>query len=340
MLHITLLLTLCLFAGGDDAVSFYPLPDYRGEALSLDTSMLELDLPQAGGSLFVPQGYKVELFAEANYEGRRFATRQSIPDLALTPFAEQAPASLRLTWLGLEWPDLPEDTTEGVTLFTGPGLGGEYQVFRDDVPRFDQTDLGKRRVLTALVAPGYQAVLYTATKYRADRILLQPGRHNLADRDTYRSMRVLPESAQLPLYVEPAVEPIPLRLNPPPSAQLILDHQTYKRVSHVHAAVGTALAIRAVVKGIKAYRESIAYDHGAILFDNANYRGEQVLLTQNTANLADAPIALQDPSSLVIAPGYQVIAYAEPNFQGASITLAGKVDRVDQPIRSLKLIRD
>ncbi len=340
MFHATLLLTLSLFAGGDEGVSFYQLADFRGEYTTYTASRLELDLSGETGSLFVPPGYKVELFAEPRFKGRRFVTRSSIPDLALTPFAEQSPASMRLTWLGADWPDLPEDTTEGVTLFTGRSFSGDYQVYQDDVARLDQSQLGDQSIASALVAPGYQAILYTGRKYHGTRTLLQAGRHELPtngwNSGHYYSLRVLPDSVKVDLEPQVPVGPVPVCDVPfhiGGEVHIELDGDAGK----VLTVAAGALLVAAAVKGIKEHRARTAIDRGVVLFNQTNFNGAQVLVLKNARNLEHRKIGMPNPASLIVPPGYEVVAYAEPDFRGASVVLTGKIERVDQPIRSLQL---
>lgn len=316
-------------------VRLYAKSDFKGRHLKIsgDVSDLGITRLKRVQSIEIPWGYKVELFSQAHFQGHRVATLHSINDLNYTRLSRFGLRSIRLTWLGRDWPDLPIDTTEGITVFSKPGYQGDYQVFQEDAIHLGKTLFGNDRACSVLVPPGFATILYRAKRFGGRAYRLENSVPDLSQVHglgcgTTSSLQVFwpgERATRNPLPRYPARVDVP---EPPIGVHIDLVDDDFDDVVAVAAG---AILIAGISKAVSDHKDSIRLPGpGVQLYSEKGFHGRRLDVQRRYIKRLKYYRFNDCAESIDIPAGYEVTLYEHKNFKGRSITLSRSVANLDQ----------
>lgn len=316
--------------GEEPPIVLFTEPQFKGLHLELTESLENTStLPDLHkGSMQVSPAYKVELFPQPHFQGQPISTRTSLESLDIF---EKGPRSIRLTWLGHLWPRLAEDTTQGVTLFAEADLSGDYQVLQKSVTHLGKTSFGKNRACSLVVAPGYEAVLFSKTRYRGTKIFLSSGIHKLADTELgcnqLASIRIVQQLAPHSRIAKPKGLP-PVDRNysavPVPNVFVNMDgtdsEETVVLTTGLFLTTALVQKVRATLDKQQRRTNPAQPGPGITLYSANAFQGQSLKIYQNIRDMRETHLGDNRTNSLTIPEGYVVTLYEGPNYSGRYIT--------------------
>lgn len=149
-------------------VILYTEKNYSGHCLLLRSSSSNLgDLDDAVSSIRINGNYRVNLYEDINYGGRREEVNQSDPNLDQRSLGEQY-SSIKIEPKG----DCDDEDANGVFLYSGKNYGGTCIHLLTSVSDLSQTDVGNDEVSSVRINGDYRLTLFEDKDFkgRSDEI--------------------------------------------------------------------------------------------------------------------------------------------------------------------------
>lgn len=316
-------------------VHLYSRADFKGRSLSIRGDVGDMNITRLRHvkSIDIPWGYKVELFSQPHFRGTRVATLHSVANMKYTRLHQAGLGSIRLTWLGRDWPDLPVDTTEGITVFSKPGYRGDYQVFQEDSIHLGKTLFGNDRACSVLVPPGFSTILYRAKRfggraYRLDNSVPDLSQVRGLGCGTTSSLQVFWPGDAAPVVHHPRP---PVRVDVPPPPIGIHVDVVDDDLDDVVAVAAGAILIAGITKAVVDHQDSIRLPGpGITLFGKSDFHGRRLDVHRRYIKNLKYHGFNDCAKSIEIPPGYEVTLYEHKRFKGRSVTLSRSVANLDQ----------
>jgi len=332
-----------LLQAGEQSIVLYEQPNFQGASVTLTDSVSDaytLDLEELG-SIFLPPGYKLELFENPSFQGHPVSTRQSLSNMQYTRLSKLFPGSIKVTWLGLSWPDLPVDTTVGVTLFSEPQLKGDYQLFTNSSRSFAGSNFAKTKVLSMTVAPGYEAALFSRKGFRGRRLFLEAGTYDIENtvlaRFPVRSLRVnqILRSEERMAAAQATLPPKApdVLVIPPVNLFLEIDGQAEEVVAVAAGLYLVGMLMNKVHdRSVQRHYEKHPARHRnpVLLYSGRNYGGQLETCYQNVKDMRKTNLGDNRVNSVRVPPGYEVLLYGGKRWKGRCVILSESCEDLTQ----------
>ena len=312
-----------------DGVTLYDATRFRGESVTLDRDERDLDDTRLGArharSVRVPSGCTVTLFDRQGFRGRSVVLDRDVPDLGRTEVGRDRAASVRVRCVEAGWgPEEPgRPDREGVTLFRGRRLSGDYETFVRDVPDLGETRIGSGNASSIHVSPGCVAVLYNRPWYRGRSTEFREADNAPARARGGDAAAAARRARAAGAEPETPVDDVP-RYDGRHGATLFRDShlrgpwQTFTRdvadLSRTDIGAGTA--------------SSLALRGGctATLYEGRGFTGRSTSFREDDKDLSNTPVGGDRVASIRVscpgdAPGVSIGGGAGPGGEGPGVTL-------------------
>ncbi len=312
---------------GNDGAMLFESTGYSGAYLAIEGDIPNLRHTDWGmdrsGSIRIPSGYKVILYEDPDFTGTSISLRYDVPDLTYTRLGINRLASVRLIYLGEYWPDLPGDTTVGITLFSGTDFQGDYEIFQGDVPNFRASHIGNDQAVSVLVPPGFGVTLYEHENFGGYACTLNRSVEDLGltpmGRRRVSSLRVFQD----------AYYPMPAGMVQGPewdwAPRVGVDiHIGDDDAEDVIALAAGILLTAAIIKTVKEKRRKVT-GPGITLYDGKGFTGRRENFHRGVRKMKKTWLGEDRVSSIEIPPGYEVILYRHGRYRGKRVVLRKSV---------------